>query len=344
MDQEDLKKDMTLFSEQENIEFLTNISQVLWREPSFERFIHSFVSIQKEHFKVKAAEFLSLVNIKGKYQLDKSAIEARGLPTLDAPVLDAFKEEVLQLNLKNQEYRQGVNTLFCGGKDVFFALLGDPASEWNVLIWQFADGKIHDRLRMNLDFLVRQVQSGCFWFNRLDKTQALLYKDDLTGLFNIRYLDIALDSEIRRASRFQTAFSLLFIDLDNFKSVNDQYGHLTGSSVLKQLADVLRNAAREVDSVTRYGGDEFIIILLGANSTTGLLAGERIRRIIEKNPFEVEVGHTISLTASIGVATYPEHATSKSELLSLADRNMYEGKRGGKNKVVIVNGGREVDA
>jgi diguanylate cyclase (GGDEF)-like protein len=117
--------------------------------------------------------------------------------------------------------------------------------------------------------------------------------------------------------------------------VNDRFGHLNGSSVLRQLADVLRDGAREVDSVIRFGGDEFVVLLLGATANTGLLAGERIRRKIENARFFLDDGNHISLTASIGVAAYPEHAKTRETLLKIADEMMYYSKKQGKNRVSL---------
>ncbi len=117
--------------------------------------------------------------------------------------------------------------------------------------------------------------------------------------------------------------------------VNDKFGHLNGSVVLKQLADVLRETLREVDSVIRFGGDEFVILLLGATSNTGLMAAERIRRKIEDARFFLDDGHHISLTASIGIASYPEHAKDRETLLKVADEMMYHSKKQGKNRVSL---------
>src|SRR5690606_5555788 len=143
---------------------------------------------------------------------------------------------------------------------------------------------------------------------RLDKTQALLYRDDLTGLFNIRYLEVALESEVRRAQRFATNFSLLFIDLDNFKMINDKFGHLAGSSILGQVARSLQDASCEVDSVLGQGSDEFVIRLLCANPSMALLAAQRITQTLEDERFMLADGSHVSLTVSIAVASFPDHA------------------------------------
>ena len=94
------------------------------------------------------------------------------------------------------------------------------------------------------DFLTRQLQSGCAWFSRLDQTQALLYRDDLTGIYNSRYLEETLESEVRRVQRFETSFCLLFVDLDHFKMINDTMGHPAGDALLCEVADRLKEIIR----------------------------------------------------------------------------------------------------
>ena len=182
---------------------------------------------------------------------------------------------------------------------------------------------------------MRQFHRELYWHRQLEKTQHLLYKDDLTGLFNYRYLHVALQNESVRYQRFAQGFSLLFLDLDNFKIINDQFGHGQGSSVLKDVALLLKDSVREVDIVVRYGGDEFVIILIGTNSLHASFAAERLREIIAQTPFYItKHSHPVYLTASIGIASCPEHTTDKNELLRLADERMYHGKRQGKNRVV----------
>ena len=190
--------------------------------------------------------------------------------------------------------------------------------------------------RTHLEAIVKVLQNEARWLRKLDRTQALLYRDDLTGLFNSRYLEQALDAELRRAERFGNQFCLMFIDLDGFKPINDIHGHLSGSSVLRQVADVLREAVREVDVPIRYGGDEFVVVLLGATCAKGVLAAERVRRRIEAKEFQLEGGGTARITASIGVAAYPEHGRDCKTLLKMADETMYDSKRAGKNRVSVV--------
>lgn len=165
------------------------------------------------------------------------------------------------------------------------------------------------------------------------EAKELSYIDDLTELHNPRYLDIVLDREIRRAKRYKSKISLLFLDLDFFKSVNDNYGHAAGGKVLTETGKVLLYCVREVDSVVRYGGDEYTIVLIEADSERGFQVAERIRKAIEAYIFLSEEGLNIRMTTCVGVACYPDDSRNKAELLELADKAMYRGKDSGRNVV-----------
>jgi two-component system, cell cycle response regulator len=119
--------------------------------------------------------------------------------------------------------------------------------------------------------------------------------------------------------------------------VNDEYGHLSGSRLLVEVARVLRSCVRDEDVVVRYGGDEYVVLLVGIDSGGGLKVAERIRRAIEDHRFLSREGSRVRVTASIGLASYPEHARSKGEILDLADRAMYRGKRSSRNVVYMAS-------
>jgi diguanylate cyclase (GGDEF)-like protein len=171
---------------------------------------------------------------------------------------------------------------------------------------------------------------------RFTATRDLLFVDELTGLFNYRYLKTALEREIKRADRYATQLTVMFLDLDNFKGVNDTYGHMVGSGVLRELGALLKKAVREVDVLIRYGGDEYTILLVESGPEQGQRIGERIRKQIEANAFMTAEGYDIRLTASIGFASYPDDTTGMQELLNMADQAMYVGKASGKNCVFRV--------
>jgi len=168
----------------------------------------------------------------------------------------------------------------------------------------------------------------------LKRAEELSVTDDLTHLYNSRYLDLVLRKETKRASRSGRPLSLLFIDLDGFKSINDTHGHLFGSRALVEAAAVIRGSARETDVVARFGGDEFALILPDTGGEGAFAVGERIRERMAAHVFLVDDGLDIHLTGSVGVATLPDVANSAEELLHAADKAMYQVKDRGKNGIL----------
>jgi diguanylate cyclase (GGDEF)-like protein len=174
----------------------------------------------------------------------------------------------------------------------------------------------------------------------LKRAEALSVTDDLTSLYNSRYLNQVLRRETKRASRNGRPLSLLFIDLDGFKAVNDSHGHLSGSRALVEAAAVIRGSARETDVVARFGGDEFALILPDTGADGAYSVGERIRERLAAHQFLAADGLNLRLTASVGVATLPDAATSAEELMQAADAAMYRVKDGGKNGIQAAGSSR----
>jgi diguanylate cyclase (GGDEF)-like protein len=174
---------------------------------------------------------------------------------------------------------------------------------------------------------------------RVQRAEALSVTDDLTQLYNSRYLSQVLRRETKRASRSGRPLSLLFIDLDGFKRINDTHGHLYGSRALIEAAGVIRQSARETDVVARFGGDEFALILPDTGSDGALSVGERIRDRINEFHFLTNDGLDIHLTVSVGVATLPDVAASVEGLIQAADEAMYHVKDHGKNGICVAGTG-----
>ncbi len=169
----------------------------------------------------------------------------------------------------------------------------------------------------------------------LQRAEALSVTDDLTRLYNSRYLNLVLRRESKRASRSGRPLSLLFVDLDGFKGVNDAHGHQAGSKALVEAAGIIRGCARETDVAARFGGDEFSVVLPDTGREGAVAVAERIRDRITAHTFLASDGWSIHLTASIGVATLPDVAASAEELLRAADVAMYRVKDAGKNGIHI---------
>ena len=170
---------------------------------------------------------------------------------------------------------------------------------------------------------------------RVQRAEALSVTDDLTQLYNSRYLSQVLRRETKRASRSGRPLSLLFVDLDGFKSINDTHGPLFGSRALVEAASVIRASARETDMVARFGGDEFALILPDTGSEGAAAVGDRVRDRIAAFSFLRGDGLNIRLTVSVGVATLPDVAASADGLIQAADEAMYWVKDHGKNGIHI---------
>lgn len=169
----------------------------------------------------------------------------------------------------------------------------------------------------------------------LQRVEALSVTDDLTLLSNSRYLNQVLRQETKRAMRSRRPLSMLFLDLDGFKSVNDNHGHLYGSKALVEAGAVIRDCARETDVVARFGGDEFALILPDTGPEGAKAVALRIRERVRAHPFLRSDGLSVRLTASIGVATLPDAAQTAEELLKAADMAMYKVKAAGKDGIHV---------
>jgi len=184
-----------------------------------------------------------------------------------------------------------------------------------------------------LDSLSLPIASALANAVRIAEAERLSQTDDLTKLHNARYLRQFLLNEIRRARRYKSSVAALFLDLDDFKRVNDEHGHLVGSHVLMEMAAVILSSIRDTDAVARYGGDEFVIVLPDTGTELAGTVAERIRHKILRHHFTGGRRLQLSLTASFGVAAFPKHASSPQQLIACADTAMYEAKAASKNCV-----------
>ena len=168
--------------------------------------------------------------------------------------------------------------------------------------------------------------------NRYEMAVHSAITDKLTGLYNRRFFDYFLDLEIKRSSRQKTSLALLLIDIDNFKRINDTFGHLFGDNVLNKFGKLLKTKIREIDMAARYGGEEFAVVMSNTGCEEAVKIADRIRQSIQAYSFDKE---NFTTTVSIGIALYPLDANSLNELIENSDYALYKSKRNGKNRVYV---------
>jgi diguanylate cyclase (GGDEF)-like protein len=173
----------------------------------------------------------------------------------------------------------------------------------------------------------------------VERIQELTITDDCTGLFNSRHLFAVTESELERSRRFNFPFSLIFIDLDHFKRVNDLHGHLAGSRLLGEIARTIKHNVRGIDSAFRYGGDEFIVLLPQTSKDAALEVTQRLLGAVRDTRYLLNEGLEVRIMASFGVATYPEDGNTIQEIISEADQMMYLVKNSKRGNIAVARRG-----
>ena len=169
----------------------------------------------------------------------------------------------------------------------------------------------------------------------LERIQELTITDDCTRLFNTRHLHAALQIEFERSRRFGSEFSVIFMDLDYFKLVNDEHGHLVGTELLVEIAQLIQQTTRAVDTVFRYGGDEFVVLLPQTNKTAAVEVAQRLRTKMRSTEFLTSRDLSVHITASFGVSTFPQDGVDPETILEAADKLMYSVKKSSRDNVAV---------
>jgi diguanylate cyclase (GGDEF)-like protein len=173
----------------------------------------------------------------------------------------------------------------------------------------------------------------------VQRIHELTITDDCTSLYNARHLNFMLDTELYRSHRYAFEFSLIFIDLDHFKNVNDTYGHLMGSKLLSEIGTAIKDKCRLIDLAFRYGGDEFVLLLPQTSKENAIGVASRLHKLIREAVWLKDAGLNVHITASVGVASYPRDSRTKAELLHLADEAMYLVKNTSRDSVAAAGMG-----
>jgi diguanylate cyclase (GGDEF)-like protein len=266
---------------------------------------------------------------KGRGEEEKIIHSLKGATNVDLNKCMIYLNEKLGVgweNLKTVTYADPFLLLPVTHMDT---LLGFFIAKKPQKYYQFKHNIVFSNLSSYLGY--RIVSSKEF-----SRTKDLTFIDDLTELYNQRYLPIALDESIAKYDEKGECFSVLFMDVDHFKKVNDHRGHLIGSKILVEIGKILKENIRSIDYGFRYGGDEFLLILTNTDPNTANVVAERIRQHVESEVFEID-NKQLQVTLSIGIACYPIHAKNKQEVLEMADKAMYYGKNKSRNIVFMAS-------
>lgn len=182
--------------------------------------------------------------------------------------------------------------------------------------------------------LAQQFLAGLRGATLFKKVQGLTIIDSLTQIFNRRYFIERFNEELERSKKFKYSFSFLMLDIDHFKDFNDNYGHLVGDAILREITKTIKENIRQIDFMGRYGGEELSIILTETDKDHAHSACERLRQAIELRRFTV-YDEDLKATVSIGVSTFPDDATDSAELIERADKALYQAKQAGRNRVCV---------
>jgi diguanylate cyclase (GGDEF)-like protein len=180
------------------------------------------------------------------------------------------------------------------------------------------------------DICANSIQNAHY----VERVKQLAYLDGLTGIFNRRFFELRIMEEVERARRYGSAMAVIMADIDQFKRLNDEFGHLLGDEVLRQVSSVFHQQLRKTDVVCRYGGEEFALLLTQTNAEQAFVVAEKLRKMVEKWQFP---GVPRAITISVGVAAFPQHGKNRDDLVRAADSGLYLAKQAGRNRVCITN-------
>ena len=251
-------------------------------------------------------------------------------------VISTLSKSKINVNEKLHSFLNSKKGFVFGLRQDLFLIKFSPSLYYLVEV-EFTS--THEQKKVITPYIIHLMKSvRDFILHQIDQKelQRLVLTDEITGLFNQRKLSIDLETSIRSGEKKDEAFSLLFIDIDYFKNVNDQYGHVTGSQLLIDMAEVLRTELRGADAIYRFGGDEFIVLLPQTKLEEAKKIALRLSESVKIKEFAIGKDKTYRLSLSIGLAEYPTDASTSKDIIDFADKMMYMSKKSGRGKVFHV--------
>jgi diguanylate cyclase (GGDEF)-like protein len=299
----------------------TNILVIEDSEPVRREIIHILRNYSLASFYHEAGDGIEALTILREIKMDLIICD------VVMPRLDGFR--FLSMARSRDELRNIPIIFLTARDDRDSKLQGLEQGASDYITKPFDPAEMVARVRIHLQ--IRQLQEELKLAN--EKLMLVSHTDHLTGLHNRRYLMDVLERELSRVQRSGSFLSLLILDIDHFKEINDQYGHQGGDMVLAEAASVFRKELRVYDTAARYGGDEFVAVIPGASLSEAVAVAERIRDSVEKSRFSERM-EDVSLTVSIGIAVYPSPGIETMEdFIREADGALYRAKAGGRNRV-----------
>lgn len=268
---------------------------------------------------------LNLIDRRG-FQIDVAASATAALKKVEENTYDAVFVDQLLPRIGGMELLARILRIRPEASVVVLAKCGSAESSVNAMKRGASYYLTKPVEQEVLDVVLRSCTERARLLNQNAELQQKTVQDDLTTAFNRRYLDAYLDEELERDRRYGRTFSILFFDLDHLKDVNDRHGHLAGSRVLREVAQLIQSKLRKSDRIFRYGGDEFVVTLPETGAEGALRVAHRLRRAVRSHRFLAVEGLVVTLTASFGVATFPHDGSSQEELIRTADQAMYRVK------------------
>lgn len=297
--------------------------------------------------------------LKNKFQMNPFLVYSyskKDTPNNDKSISDnlrsVWNRDLAQKSYTKKELRHLLNTVRQNGVDkekkweeleiasklYYIIYFGDDRHQSYIGIIRCEDDKklSNQLIHYLMNFLTSAFSQIQNW-KEMKRTNALVHIDDVTGLYNQRKLLKDLEEAIHKHNRIGEGFTVLFLDIDHFKYINDGYGHLIGTKILSELGKILKNILRESDLLYRYGGDEFVIIVPDASREEAQSIGERVLSAVKNQIFELDDLNTLRVSISIGISCFPHDAKSSKEILAMADRMMYCAKESGRGRVCMTD-------
>lgn len=299
-------------------------------------FLEKAMTIVLEKSKVHQVTWIDSVELKQLNAHSKGLVYEKA-PNLDTKMLvlstDTNQSTSLASQLSSFDLSSGVAQVNSGLIYIPVCHHKDHSIIGAFLLNKVTDGR-EKQVSKDVSLFVNRISKHLGFCVELNQAKGETFLDDLTGLHNQKFMNMVLDTEIHRSARNKVRFSVLFMDIDYFKSVNDTKGHWVGSRLLVELSRIIKSLTRRSDYCFRYGGDEFVVILPDTDQQGAMIAAERLRKKVEGTEFLID-GVSMNLTLSIGIATYPDHAQSHKEIIQMADQAMYSGKHKSRNIVFL---------